>query len=74
MPETMTAADGIAYLTTLPANEPIFILRGQDTLAAPTVFDWALRAERHNVSTDKVHGALVAGSNMLHWPVKKLPD
>jgi len=70
----MIARDAIALLTQFPPEEPVFILRGRDPLAAQTVYDWAARAERHNVNSAKVHGALEAGSAMLHWPTKKMPD
>lgn len=70
----MKAADGIAYLTSLPAKEPIFILRGQDALAYATVLDWAQRAERHNVSEEKICGAVATAADMMEWKPRRLPD
>lgn len=37
----MTPAEGIAYLQGLPADEPVFVLRGKDAFAPCTVTTWA---------------------------------
>lgn len=74
----MTVAEGIRYLTALRNkggdDEPIFILRGQDKLAVPTVFFWAQIAEKHGVSLKKVSGAWAHAEAMAGWSPRKLPD
>jgi len=58
----------------IPDDEPIFILRGQDKLAAAVVRFWADRAEQAGVRSGKVMGARDCADAMDAWPVKKLPD
>lgn len=57
----------------IPRDEPVFLLRGQDQLAADVV--------RYYASTALVFGleqvyrdALEQSRRMAEWPVKKLPD
>lgn len=72
---SMTAAEGVAYLLhECPADEPVFILRGQDILAPGAVFAWAHSAERHGVSLKKLAGAWRAAEKMLTWNTRRMPD
>jgi hypothetical protein len=56
------------------SDEPVFILRAQDKLAAELVRDWAERAERAGSPHAKVIDALACADAMDAWPVKKVPD
>lgn len=55
-------------------QEPVFVLRGQDRLAVPTVFFWAQLAEKSEVDMKKVSGAWRHAEAMAAWPKRKLPD
>lgn len=56
------------------ANEPIFVLRAQDLLAADTVRHWADAAEAAGVNAEKVLEARVIARVMEAWPHRKVPD
>lgn len=58
----------------IPDDEPIFILRAQDALAAEMVERWAIHARAASVDHDKVMGAFAIAEEMLHWPKRKMPD
>lgn len=62
------------FLRTIPPNEPVFVLRAQDELAARVVRDWAYRATEAGVNSEKVEGALTIAQAMDIWPTQKLPD
>jgi len=74
----MTVTQAIAYLQVLEdqhgGHEPVFVLRGQDRLAVPTIFFWAQLAEKHGVSLKKVSGAWHCAEQMASWPNRKTPD
>jgi hypothetical protein len=55
-------------------NEPFFVLRAQDALAAELVELWSLRAKAAGCSIDKVNEAKNIAEEMLRWPVRKNPD
>jgi hypothetical protein len=55
-------------------DEPIFVLRGRDILAAEVVRFWATIAQDNKVSTGKVLDALTLADRMELWPHRKLPD
>lgn len=64
-------------------DEPIFVLRGQDILAAETVRSWAENlcgfhhgAQHHYASCQlpKVKDALQIAQAMDRWPDRKVPD
>lgn len=55
-------------------DEPIFVLRATDPLAAETVRHWAAHALYRGVSPIKVQAALDLADEMHAWPTKKLPD
>lgn len=58
----------------IPEDEPVFLLRGQDALAAATVRDWAGRVAYHGGDQKLVDMAREHAKAMDAWPVKKLPD
>jgi hypothetical protein len=57
----------------VPRDEPVFLLRGQDALAANTVRWWAEKARAIGaVQTADI--ALAQAMKMDRWPTKKTPD
>jgi len=61
----------------IPAEEPVFLLRGQDQLAPQLLRDWATRLEQ--LGGDPLMVAIVRGhaEGMVEWQVlhgKKIPD
>lgn len=55
-------------------DEPVFVLRAQDELAAETVRMWAAAASANGAAHDKVEEALSLASEMEQWPNRKMPD
>jgi hypothetical protein len=55
-------------------DEPIFVLRAQDRLAADAVRHWADRAEQAGSTAAKVAEAREIADAMDRWPARKLPD
>lgn len=55
-------------------DEPIFILRAQDALAADLVELWAIRAQAADCTHDKVLEAHRLADDMRRWPKRKNPD
>lgn len=71
----MTVAEAIKYLEALNNhNEPVFVLRGRDTLAESTILFWVREAIRAGAPTDKIHGAVGIAKECRDWPHKKIPD
>jgi hypothetical protein len=58
----------------IPADEPVFLLRGQDRHAAETVMFWAERVETAGGDPDIVRVAREHAAKMDAWPKKKAPD
>ncbi|MBL9125844.1 MAG: hypothetical protein JNG90_19540, partial [Planctomycetaceae bacterium] len=56
------------------ANEPVFVLRGQDPLSGPIVRMWAASARLNGVAAEKADQALLVADELDAWPRKKLPD
>lgn len=67
-------ANGEGPLAKAHPNEPIFILRGQDMIAADAVEWWANHASLNGVHPDKVREARDLAEEMRTWPKQKLPD
>lgn len=55
-------------------DEPLFLLRGQDALAAPTVLNWVDRAKQVSVPPAKIEEAEFIALEMSRWPDHKIPD
>lgn len=58
-------------------DEPIFVLRAQDNMAADTVRLWASTARTRGVNPKKVKEALACADDMDKWAKKnnaKAPD
>lgn len=68
------AYDSAIKMTTIQADEPTFLLRGQDQLAAKTVRAWASFAHAAGAPLAVVESALQQADAMHAWPIKKLPD
>jgi len=55
-------------------DEPVFVLRGQDKLAAQLVWDWAQRAREVGCPEQKVKEAEDLAVAMGKWSPSKFPD
>lgn len=55
-------------------DEPVFVLRAQDALAAQLVRDWAAKAEQFGCAAAKVSEARELSIAMDAWPKRKMPD
>lgn len=69
----MNKQDVLKQLERIPDDEPLFLLRAQDELAAELVELWAIRANALGV-TNKVRMAFSIHAFMLRWPKRKVPD
>jgi hypothetical protein len=58
----------------LTPSEPIFILRGRDSLAAETVMHWIGKASAAGVDVRKLKSAMAIASEMAARPGRRLPD
>lgn len=72
--ERAMAARGEGCLGKAKDDEPVFILRGQDSLAADLVETWAIRARSLGCHNDKVREAMELAETMRAWSPKKDPD
>jgi len=72
--ERENAAKRLGCLGKAADDEPVFILRAQDALAAELVELWAIRARAAGCPVDKVREAQNLAEEMLRWPVRKYPD
>ncbi len=58
----------------IPEDEPVFLLRAQDEIAAETVRHWADTLESVGGSIELADKARRWAKVMANWPVKKVPD
>lgn len=70
----MKISSAIAYLQNLPADEPVFVLRGQDLLAPSTILYWCRLHALHDGSALKRSEATGVAQELMGWFRKKLPD
>ena len=72
----MTKQEALAYIADkIREDEPVFILRGQDILAAKTIFQWEDTARLTNVRKEKRYEAIeTAGAFLRYDGPTKLPD
>ncbi len=68
------ATIAIEKLRQMPTDEPVFVLRAQDLLAADVVRIWADRAAEAGVNDPKVAEARAWADVMDAWVEKRLPD
>lgn len=72
--ERELAAQGKGCLGKAKPDEPVFILRAQDVLAADLVDAWATQANLLGCPWDKVREARELAKAMREWPGRKSPD
>lgn len=72
--ERELASQGKGCLGKADDNEPVFILRAQDALAADLVELWAIRANSAGTTHDKVREAHDLADDMRRWHKRKIPD
>lgn len=72
--EREMAAQGKGCLGKAADDEPVFILRAQDMLAADLVDKWAIDAQLLGCNWDKVREAKELAQAMREWPRRKNPD
>lgn len=70
----MYKADVLKKLEMIPEDEPLFLLRGRDPLAAATVRDWVVRGDHRDVPEPKLCDAEEVAVKMAEYQPKKLPD
>lgn len=58
----------------VPKDEPVFLLRAQDAVAANTVRFWAAAAATAGADPAIVEAARKHAALMEAWPTKKIPD
>lgn len=58
----------------IPADEPVFLLRGQDRLAAETVRHYARLTREHGGDPEIADRADRWAEEMEQWPAKKTAD
>lgn len=51
----------------IPQDEPVFLLRGQDTIAPAAVEAWAALAESAGADADIIKSARVQAGEMRQW-------
>ncbi|PYX71578.1 MAG: hypothetical protein DMG78_14830 [Acidobacteria bacterium] len=72
-----TKKNGVPCYDNAAPDEPLFVLRGNDTLAAATVLFWCSLAIDHKVSGAKVQEAMNCAEDMRQWALDhgtKKPD
>jgi hypothetical protein len=69
-----TKKQGVPCFDNAAPDEPIFVLRAQDRLAAATVRFWAQLMEASRGRAALVKEARDCATAMDNWPVHKLPD
>lgn len=73
----MNIAVAIAKLQVMKVqspDEPVFLLRGRDVLAAPTIAQWIQDAQAAGVNPAKLTEARACLSDFHLWPEKRKPD
>jgi hypothetical protein len=58
----------------IPADEPVFLIRGQDVVGGDAVRAWADLAEKAGAAADILTVARDHAAKMDAWPKKKRPD
>lgn len=74
MNNPVNAQEGIEYLRTLDAREPVFVLRAQDILAPAAVLCWAQLLDDIGGEEQKVTKAQRVACRMKGWQKRKIPD
>lgn len=66
--------DIVALDKKIPADEPVFLLRGQDAVAAAVVRVYASLLEVADPTNPLIASARAQADLMDAWPTKKLPN
>lgn len=61
-------------LRRIPAEEPVFLIRGQDVVSGDAVRAWADLAEAIGADPEIIKIARMQAEKMDSWPKKKIPD
>jgi len=67
-------ADTHSCLNRAGADEPLFILRGKDPLAAKIIEEWAARAALAGLHNDRFREAFRYAQAVRAWRKKNFPD
>lgn len=72
----MTQASTIQDMTpdSIPDEEPIFVIRGQDLVGGAAVRAWVDLARAAGARSDILERAMIHSRVMDAWPHKKIPD
>jgi hypothetical protein len=62
-----TKRDGVPSYAKAALDEPLFVLRAKDKLAAATVLYWCRLAIDHEVSSAKLQEAMNCAEDMRQW-------
>ncbi len=71
-PQAVITTNGTTRI--IPADEPVFLIRGQDAVGGDAVRAWATLAEAAGAHFDICQVARQHAALMDQWPKKKLPD
>lgn len=79
IPDVFDRPDDVAIATNgttriIPADEPVFLIRGQDAAGGDAVRAWASIAEARGSSIDICNIAREHAAKMDAWPKKKIAD
>ena len=58
----------------IPADEPVFLIRGKDMAGAAAVRAWALEAQNVGADATIIDAALAHAKLMDAWAEKQIPD
>jgi len=61
-------------ISSIPSDEPVFVIRGQDAVSGDVVRAWAARAKAAGAPLAVVEQALQQADRMDAWPTKKVAD
>lgn len=62
------------YLTEIPEDEPVFVIRAQDVCGAAAVRRYADLLVDVHADPDMIAKVREHADEMQAWPIKKLPD
>lgn len=62
-----TKREGIPEYDRAGLDEPLFVLRAQDSIAPVVVMLWALNAGMHGVPQEKIEKARACAERMRRW-------
>ncbi len=69
-----TKSEGVGCYDKAGPDEPLFVLRAQDMLAADTVNFWIQQARARGVNLEKLAEAERCRDAMHAWPTQGAPD